>query len=88
MTDLYERITDPNLLVRRITVTANHVIREKDVPEEKPDQFDLFTDYDAVEQATKEEQKEKSLQHAMISIKHKFGKNAILKMTFFDYFFI
>ena len=79
MTDLYKRITDPNLLVRRITVTANHVIREKDVPEEKPEQFDLFTDYDAVEQATKEEQKEKSLQHAMISIKHKFGKNAILK---------
>ena len=79
ITDLYERITNQDLLVRRVTVTANHVIREKDVPEEKPEQFDLFTDYDAVEQTVKEEQKEKSLQHAMIAIKHKFGKNSILK---------
>ena len=67
------------------TVTACNVIREKDIPkpEERPEQFDLFTDYDAVrqerEQTVKEEQKEKSLQHAMIAIKHKFGKNAILK---------
>ncbi len=79
MTDMYERITNPELLVRRVTVTANHVIREKDVPEEKPEQFDLFTDYETIKQSTKEEQKEKSLQHAMIAIKHKFGKNAILK---------
>ena len=85
MTDLYERITNPDLLVRRVTVTASNVIREEDIPkpEEKPEQFDLFTDYDAVrqerEQAVKEERKEKSLQHAMIAIKHKFGKNAILK---------
>ena len=79
MTDLYERITNQDLLVRRVTVTASHVIREEDMPKEKPEQFDLFTDYDAIEQDAKEEQKEKSLQHAMISIKHKFGKNAILK---------
>ena len=85
MTDLYERITNPALLVRRVTVTASHVIREEDIPkpEEKPEQFDLFTDYEAVrqerEQTVKEERKEKSLQHAMIAIKHKFGKNAILK---------
>ncbi len=83
MTDLYERITNPALLVRRVTVTASHVIREEDMPKEKPEQFDLFTDLDAVrqerEQTVKEERKEKSLQHAMIAIKHKFGKNAILK---------
>ena len=87
MTDLYERITNPDLLVRRVTVTASHVIREEDIPrpEETPEQFDLFTDYEAIqqerEQAAKEEQKEKSLQHAMIAIKHKFGKNAILKSS-------
>ena len=85
MTDLYERITNPSLLVRRVTVTANHVIREKDIPkqEDSPEQFDLFADYETIrqerEQAAKEEKKEKSLQHAMIAIKHKFGKNAILK---------
>ena len=85
MVDLYERITQPDLLVRRVTVTANHVIREKDVPkpEDKGEQLDLFTDYTAIsaerERAESEELKEKSLQHAMIAIKHKFGKNAILK---------
>ena len=85
MVDLYERITQPDLLVRRVTVTANHVIREKDVPkpEDKGEQLDLFTDYTAItaerERAETEERKEKSLQHAIIAIKHKFGKNAILK---------
>jgi len=85
MVDLYERITQPDLLVRRVTVTANHVIREKDVPkpEDKGEQLDLFTDYTGItaerERAENEERKEKSLQHAMIAIKHKFGKNAILK---------
>ena len=83
--DLYERITDSKLSVRRITVTANHVIDEKSIPkpEERPEQLELFTDYETAEQeraqAAKEEQKEKSLQHAVIAIKEKFGKNAILK---------
>ena len=83
--DLYERITQPDLLVRRVTVTANHVISEERIPkpEDKGEQLDLFTDYTAIsaerERAENEERKEKSLQHAMIAIKHKFGKNAILK---------
>ena len=85
--DLYERITDANLSIRRVTVTANHVIDERSLPksEDKAEQLELFTDYEAVEQerkqAEKEEQKEKSLQRAMIAIKEKFGKNAILKGT-------
>jgi len=83
--ELYERITQPDLLVRRVTVTANHVISEKQVPRDsaKNEQIDLFTDYEAIEkerkEAEKEERKEKSLQHALIEIKRKFGKNAILK---------
>lgn len=85
MVNLYESITNPILLVRRVTVTANHVISEKEIPTSKevPEQFDLFTDYEFIqqerEQATTDERREKSLQHAMIAIKHKFGKNAILK---------
>ncbi len=85
--DLYERITDTNLSIRRVIVTANHVIDERSLPkpEDKTEQLELFTDYEALEQerkqAEKEEQKEKSLQHAMIAIKEKFGKNAILKGT-------
>ena len=85
--DLYERITDENLSIRRVTVTANHVMDEKSLPktEDKAEQLELFTDYEAAEkerkQAEREEQKEKSLQRTMIAIKEKFGKNAILKGT-------
>ena len=47
------------------------------------EQLDLFTDYAALEQKRKKEQqeleREKRLQHAMLDIKKKFGKNAILK---------
>jgi len=84
ITELFERIVDKNLLVRRVNITANHVVDEKNV--QKPDDFeqlDLFTDYSA-EQAKKEEEeaglaREKSMQKAMLDIKKKYGKNAILK---------
>ncbi len=85
---LYERITQPDLLVRRVTVTANHVMDERQLTQKKqsaPEQLDLFTDYEKVRQEqqlkTQDERKEKSLQHAMLAIKHKYGKNAILKAT-------
>ena len=75
---LYEKITDANLLVRRVTIVANHVKDERSVSE-APEQFDLFTDYAAREQEEKNARREKSLQKAMLGIKKKFGKNAILK---------
>ena len=83
--DLYERITDADLFIRRITIAANHVIHESSLPkpEERTEQLSLFTDYEALErerqQAEQEERREKSLQYAMIAIKRRFGKNAILK---------
>ena len=83
--NLYERITQPDLLVRRVTVTANHVICEDQIPKEEPktEQMDLFTDYAAIEreqaQAEMEERKEKAIQRTLISLKNKFGKNIILK---------
>ena len=81
---LYDNIVDPNLLVRRITVVANHVLPETDVKKETSfEQMDLFTDYDALaakqEQEEKEQEKEKKVQQAMLDIKKKYGKNAILK---------
>lgn len=81
---LYDSIVDPNLLVRRITVVANHVLPETDVKKETAfEQMDLFTDYDALsakqEQEEREQEKEKKVQQAMLDIKKKFGKNAILK---------
>ena len=82
--ELYDRIVDPNLLVRRVNITANHVIEETTIPKEEPaEQLDLFTDY-AARQAQQEKEdaeleRERRMQDAMLSIKKKFGKNAILK---------
>lgn len=83
-TELFERIVDKNLLIRRVNIAANHVVDEAAV--QKTDNFEqlnLFTDYAAV-QAKKEEEeaglaREKKIQQAMLEIKKKHGKNAILK---------
>ena len=84
MMNLFDRIVDPKLLVRRITITANRVIDEKAAQrKDEYQQLDLFTDYKAEEARQREEQteleREKRMQKAMLDIKHKFGKNAILK---------
>ncbi len=81
---LYDSIIDPLLLVRRIYVTANHVINEKDVEDNTAyEQMDLFTDYEMLKEKDRIEaqrlKKEKNMQHALIDIKNKFGKNAVLK---------
>ena len=81
---LYERITNPDLLVRRITLVTNHVMHVSQVRKETaPIQLDLFTDYEAEEQKRKEEEeeleKERRLQAAQLAIKSRFGKNAILR---------
>ena len=81
---LYDRIIDEKLLIRRVYLTANHVMPETEVKRELvAEQLDLFTDYDALEQKRQKEQqeleREKRLQHAMLDIKKKVGKNAILK---------
>ena len=87
---LYERITDPTLLVRRITLVTNHVVHESQVRKETaPAQLDLFTDYEAEAQQRKEEEdaleKERRLQAAQLAIKSRFGKNAILRgMSYTD----
>ncbi|MCR5324102.1 MAG: DNA methylase [Lachnospiraceae bacterium] len=83
MTELFDRIADPDLLVRRITVVACNLILEKDIPPEEPYQLDLFTDYDALEKKKAAEAdsdaKEKKLQKATLELQEKFGKNAVLK---------
>lgn len=84
MMELYDRIVDPSLLIRRITVVANHLMEEKDVvKKESFVQLDLFTDYAGLEQEKEAEkrelEKEKSIQKAILDIQKKFGKNALLK---------
>ena len=49
ITNLYDRIVDPDLLIRRLNVVAENLIPEKDIPAEKPVQLDLFTDYAALQ---------------------------------------
>ncbi len=81
--ELFDRIINEDLLVRRINLVANHIIPEKDVPVPEAEQLDLFTDYAELERQRKEKEnnlkKEKSMQKAVIKIRNKFGKNAILK---------
>ena len=84
MTDLFQRIIDPSLLVRRITITACRVETE-DSRQPKPavEQMNLFTDYEEKErekeQETKLLNKERKLQEAVLGLKKKYGKNAVLK---------
>lgn len=77
---LYERVINKELLTRRINVTANNVINVSDIKKKKSfEQIDLFTDYTKKEQEHKNEIKERNLQKAMINIKGRYGKNAIIK---------
>ncbi len=85
---LYDKIIDKNLLIRRVYITANHV-RDERVPDEEEgyEQLDLFTDPGELEKDREEKErqlkKEKDIQHAVLDIKKKYGKNAILKGTNF-----
>lgn len=78
--ELYERIINKELLTRRINVTANNVVNVSKAENKKSyEQIDLFTDYQQRELEQQEEKKERNLQKAMIDIKGKYGKNAIIK---------
>ena len=83
MMDLYDRIADPDLLIRRLNVVACNVIPENEIPREDPQQLDLFTDYAELEKQRAAEQaaeaRERKLQQAALVMQEKFGKNAILK---------
>ena len=87
--ELFDRIANPNLLFRRVNVVANHVVPESAVVQQDvPEQLDLFTNYAALEKKREEEEaslvKEKKVQQALLSIKKKYGKNAILKGMNFE----
>lgn len=84
---LYDRIVNHNLLIRRINITTNHVIHEDIASKQQHEnlQLDLFADNESIERelrAKREKKiKERKMQEAILAIKHKFGKNAILKGT-------
>ena len=82
--ELFDRIVDCSLLVRRFYLTATRVADERSAPDKKAfEQMDLFTDYAASQERKAEEsaelEREKKVQRTMLDIKRRFGKNAILK---------
>ena len=81
---LFDRVIDRDLLVRRLYLTAAQVLEESSAPDKKAfEQMDFFTDYAAVQAQKAREaaelEREKRMQRAMLDIKKRFGKNAILK---------
>ena len=88
--ELFDRHVNPDLLIRRLNLTTNHVVSEASVAaqENAPQQLDLFTDYGALKKQHKEEQakldKERRMQEAQLKIKQRFGKNAILRGLNFE----
>ena len=82
--ELYDRIVNPLLLVRRVNIAACHVMHgEEELPVPAVEQLDLFTDYAKLEQQRSYEQerlrREDCIQQTTLSIKKRFGKNALFK---------
>ena len=88
-TSLFDRIVNPDLLIRRMNLTVNNVVdRSLARKKEAPVELDLFTDYEAIRlQKEAEEQalqKEQRMQEVLLNIKQKYGKNAILRGLNFE----
>ena len=81
--ELFDRIIDKSLFARRLTLAACNVIREEDIPEsenyEQLNLFDADTSERSFEDKEKALEKERALQEAMLKVKHKYGKNSVLK---------
>ena len=83
--ELFDRHVHPDLLIRRLNLCVNHVVPESTIAQQsaKPQQLDLFTDYEALALQEQQEQarldKERRLQEVQLKIKERFGKNAILR---------
>ncbi len=82
--ELYDRIVDPNLLVRRLNIVANNITAEgADREERQFQQLDMFSQADAQQKRREEEdaalEREHRRQQAVLAIRKKYGKNAILK---------
>ena len=90
LVEKYNQIVNKDLLIRRINISMNRIISEEKAISNKPiaTQLDLFTDYEEIERQQQknqeQKQKERRMQEALLAIKQKFGKNAVLKGTSYD----
>lgn len=87
--ELYDRVVDKTLLIRRLNITACRVIPEANAPKEAaPEQMDMFTDYAELDAEREREnaalEREKRKQAALLKIKNKYGKNAVLRGMNFE----
>lgn len=81
--ELFDRVVDRNLLVRRINICVNRLVPEDSV-QDCGEQLTLFTDYEALEKEKANLAKERNRQEAILSIRKRFGKNAILRGMNFE----
>ena len=84
LTELYQSIVRPGLLVRRFNITAKHLLPEMELERKQCyEELDLFSDYEqqlALEERLRQERwKEKCLQRVVLALKQRYGKNAVLK---------
>ncbi len=79
VTELYQRIVQPELLIRRITITATDVVNTSVLASQNDSQLDLFAEKLTSSGSDKKQQHEEKVQKALLNIKKRFGKNAILR---------
>ena len=76
---LYTRVVDPDLLIRRLNISACYLKAEAELKAPEAEQLSLFTDYEKEERERIAAQKERSIQNTMLKLQHRYGKNAVLK---------
>ena len=80
--ELFERIVDKDLLTRRLTITANHLLTEDEAKNIAPaEQLSFFDEPKDIEKKEQNDEREKRVQKAVLEIKNRFGANAIMKGT-------
>ena len=80
---VYDRVVEPDLLIRRVNLAAVELVREDELPQEAPEQLSLFADCGELEarraRERADDEKERRLQKATLRLQQKYGRNAVLK---------
>ena len=84
VSELFDSIVNPALLIRRLTLSINNLLDEKKINRQKyAIQIDLFSDYEIIKKQQKDEKmnliKERQRQEALLFLRKKFGKNIVLR---------
>lgn len=77
--ELYDRTVNRDFTIRRVCIAANHVVRVCREEKNLPEQIDLFTDYEQIEREERMLERETQMQKALLKIKKRYGKNAVIK---------